>query len=247
MKILFYTIGFRLKFFAMACLLENTLRKFGNDCDVVILTDGEYEDLTSKCKNTKIINLLGYKTNLDFTIRNNAQRFHTPAGYKFDPCVVRMLIHKIIDISSYDRLIYSDSDIVVLNKIESFVNLNKDTMQISKDKKKMSKHKKWPHECTDTIAYCSGFFCLPSISTYWLDTWKERYTQIGLTDQTVLNILIYEGKILAEYINEIGFRKPKCAWHYTKKQYNEVIYYLQNNKKMDVNEKIINILMDKKD
>ena len=192
MKKLIYLVAFGNKFYyELGQLTIDSLIKTGYDGDIIVLVETPYEFKGAK---SVPMNIKGWK-------------------HKYDPHMCRARLHHFIDVSSYDVILYLDTDVIVLKNLDDVFNTIKANNCFTVFNAPTRLHNLW-HIATmnkdDVIKFvnkktpsiCSGIYGLPSsivkeVFDSWLSIFDEKikHSELFVCDQNILCELLYTNKL----------------------------------------------------
>jgi hypothetical protein len=162
--------------------------------------------------------------------------------YPWDTLLMRSRIHKYVDLSKYDYIMYVDADTIINKPLDDLMKFMADKNMIGAQGEGMSlnhMHKTHLYEFAEherklygrNMAYCSGIVGWPGneLGLGFIKDWEEYCDKSNSNDQTVLNTLLYR-KYVGKFMPLPGvgyhcgdgpseltiahFFRQKCKRHY---------------------------------
>jgi len=215
----------------MTTMCVTSLRKLGNYKDkIVIMTDHNQAFMSCDLgDNTEVLNVSSNEIIETSNHRNGAECFY----------VAKQKFYKFFDVSPFNKVLYLDSDILVINDIHPLFNISEDFHYA---REYLPMNSPWFNGCLDedekeqanwVRGANAGTFCVPSnmFSSYmqlWLRSICEFPSAVAY-DQPVLNALIFRNKISAKPFADytVAFPQQQTFSHQLRKQ-TSILHYAGN-------------------
>lgn len=205
MKKLAYLVSFGKDYFhKLAELSVESLTKTGFDGDIVVLSDRPY-------------NFKGAQTIV----------LNTTFNHKYDPHMCRARLHQYMDVTSYDVVLYLDTDVIAIRDINPIFEETSKNNCFTVFTAPTRLHKLWHYATMDehqrakylnrqTPSICSGIYALPASQLndtfdLWLRIFDDRSSNPDLfvCDQNVLCEAIYTDQLKSKLFPNEWLFYPK--------------------------------------